>query len=118
MSHTPAPWVATQDGSQCVRIDAPNGDPTLEHQTWKRIALVYGSEDDPVKGNQVAWANARLIAAAPELLAALKSCEAVMTETPGEAFETVRELTDHELGKLWIAVIKEARAAIRRAEGQ
>lgn len=61
-------------------------------------------------------ARARLIAAAPELLEALKNARIVLGEAGSD--EHVKQLTDTELGRLWIAVTKEADAAIAKAEGK
>ena len=58
MAHTPGPWW----------VDGP-GEGIEVHDTFGRTASVWG---DVGEGDE-AWANARLIAAAPELLAALKA---------------------------------------------
>jgi hypothetical protein len=56
-THTPGPWTATgHDGKQCVIIEC----------TWGSVAKVL-----PVGAQDQETANAQLIAAAPDLLAAL-----------------------------------------------
>ena len=57
---------------QVAYIHAPNGDPTLQYQSWESMAQVNGCDAERVLGPRVAEANARLIAAAPELLEAAK----------------------------------------------
>ena len=60
MSHTPGPWW----------VDGP--DEGIEvHDTFGRTASVWGDQDD----NSEAWANARLIAAAPDMLDALRTAD-------------------------------------------
>lgn len=104
--HTPGPWVLSWGSGQEVRIDAPSGDPTLGYKAWRGLASTWGCEDNPVAGMEVAVANARLIAAAPELLGALEEallrCEDCSTCGP-----------DIQCPKC-----AEARAIVRRARGQ
>lgn len=63
--HTPGPWPlkSTGDGKRILV-----GDGLVEGPGGYEVAEVY-SDDCP---SEVAWANAHLIAAAPDLLAALK----------------------------------------------
>jgi hypothetical protein len=70
-AHTPGPWIFKKSGSQEWQIDAPNGDPTIGYYDWECMAICYGSDDFPEHGKTVGEANARLIASAPDLLAAL-----------------------------------------------
>ena len=71
----------------------------------------YGSIPD-----EEAVANAHLLSAAPDLLEALKQARIVLGESGSE--EHVKQLTDTELGRLWIAVTEMADAAIAKAEGR
>lgn len=89
--HTPGPW--EQIHSVVRKADALSG-------TTPTIAIC-----DFVWGSRVAEANARLIAAAPDLLAALKRLAEWEADRPLSyvAFERIRE---------------QARAAIARAEGK
>jgi hypothetical protein len=100
--HTPGPWAAedVRSGKYHVyfRINAQGES--------AHIAGVY-----PHYGN--AEANARLIAAAPDLLAALKLiADASECFAPSEEDEFTAPAH-----RLWVA-ITEARAAIARAKGQ
>ena len=70
--HTPGPWVARRLDDQEWHIDAPNGDSRFGHVRWEQFAIVYGCDDVPETGRDVAEANAHLIAAAPAMLAVLK----------------------------------------------
>lgn len=70
--HTPGPWTARRVDNQEWEIDALDGDRTLAHSSWIGLASVYGSDNMPREGRMVAEANASLIAAAPEMLDALK----------------------------------------------
>jgi hypothetical protein len=65
---TPGPWEAKRTDPQEWAINAPNGDPALKHGTWYGLAVAYGCDESPSVGREVAEANARLIAAAPDLL--------------------------------------------------
>lgn len=60
-THTPGPW----------RVDNRDGDPRIRCERYC-IALVTGGLDDDGEVEPVRYANAHLIAAAPELLKALK----------------------------------------------
>ena len=68
--HTPGPWCVEAIDSEhlhdiCLAYTVPNaGNPVL-------VATVFGDDDDDPVNNRQAEANARLIAAAPDLLAAL-----------------------------------------------
>jgi len=95
-THTPGPWTATgHDGKQCVIIEC----------TWGSVAKVL-----PVGAQDQETANAQLIAAAPELLAALKFCL-----TWVETFDRQTGPKSSE-GPLFTS-INQARAAITKAEG-
>ena len=93
--HTPGPWTATGDLVQ-----------TADHEIdiAVMIALDVGTGKGTIYSRREA--NARLIAAAPELLEALKRCETELrslwkTQGVGAIFETAEQ----------------ARAAIAKAEG-
>ncbi len=92
MSHTPAPW--NWDGNVCD-YDATNEAP------W----LVHLDKYPPILGGQIKCVNpddARLIAAAPDLLAA---CKAALDDDEG----------DESMGWFkWDAM----RTAVKKAEGQ
>ena len=110
-AHTPGEWrVSPLDGRTCgpSRLLVTSGTTIAQMQAVAIVTLRTGETD----------ANARLIAAAPELLDALKGCEAVLATSAADAFQVTRQLSDVELGKLWIAVTEQARTAIAKAEGQ
>lgn len=88
--HTPSPWVVRVMGAQVVAIDAPNGDQTIGHSRWKELATAYGCDDAMEDGEAVALANARLIAAAPELLEALRFIIDLLPADPGGAINVAR----------------------------
>lgn len=62
-AHTPGPWGYTYDGSSTWSI-GPAADPQVD-----RVATIFGTRNN----DAICRANARLMAAAPELLAALKA---------------------------------------------
>ncbi len=99
--HTPGPWSVGEVShkKQRVDIDSLHGDQTVGHQTWRGLARAYGCEDMPAEGTAAMLANARLIAAAPELLEALK----VLVENGGIGPEQM---------------FHDARAAIAKATGE
>ena len=78
MKHTPGPWQIGEanERKQHVDIDSPVYDPDLGHQSWKGFARVYGCYESPDRGFAKALANARLIAAAPDLYEALELVKA------------------------------------------
>lgn len=107
--HTPGPWRATQAWSSLqfsksfgVEAPAPEGPgfPTASATGFYAMALPPPHGRDP-ESRAVQEANARLIAAAPELLAALKALVA--------DFDASVVTTD--------PMLIEARAAIAKAEG-
>ena len=71
---TPGPWTigSNSDIAQEVSIDAMRGDPDIGCTQWEAFAVCYGEFDRPDLGMEKALANARLIAAAPDLYAALE----------------------------------------------
>jgi hypothetical protein len=95
--HTPGPWEATDQG------DVVMGDDRATIIAWCGDA-----EDNPEMGEATMLANARLIAAAPDMLRALKDltrfCDAVRVQVG--------------MGKTQLARLEQARAAIAKAEGR
>lgn len=103
--HTPGPWVVGRklDYGQSILIDAENGEPSLHYSSWQGLAIVHGCDDSPIKGPEVAEANARLISAAPELLEALRELVKVVP---------IANETESQDRAKWKAL-----AAITKAEG-
>ena len=102
--HTTAPWEFTastpEDGFECFFIYAGEG------YSQRQIATVNGPQDE--KGE----ANARLIAATPELLEALKHAENALADYVPTIEKTGAALNyGHH-------VIKMAKAAIAKATGE
>ena len=98
MSHTPGPWDVDDDTMEIFSI-------TPGHSTgW--IAKVLGNDDNgrPLTAEEME-SNARLIAAAPEMLKELK----FLVEQFEEAVDWVPEYT---------AMADRAKAAIAKAEGR
>lgn len=92
--HTPGPWLTVRDNS----ISLPPFDLRI---VWseKHGDICYVQDDDGDNGNS----NARLIAAAPELLEALRGLLLLHQSHPGQ---------------LEPLAVEEARAAIAKAEGR
>lgn len=107
MSHTKGPWRVSREGTLVM-----GG----ENEPGERILIArahYGARPDP-SGEQ-AEANARLIAAAPELLQALERLTRAVQDVAGP------EPSESRYGSLWAelrAEAKEAEAAIAKARGE
>lgn len=101
MPHTPGPWGFTYDGSSDWSI-GPADDPQA-----RRIASVWDRDDARAE------ANVRLIAAAPELLAALK----LLARGNGQLCFCEMAIGNPMLKEHSRACVN-ARAAIQKAEGQ
>lgn len=98
--HTPGPWKIDQDGENFT-IDA---DGAFGPNRWSAVALCTANNlgSRPITEEE-ASANARLIAAAPDLLAAIR--------------ETVRRFDENDATDALEAVDTLLRAAIAKAEG-
>ena len=117
--HTPGPWGVSGRTVRACRTDATA-------REWLRsapVACAYSEDDNDGEWptdhdddvlefptNEVAYANARLIAAAPDLLAALRELVTLWDSpepfTGADALQAIGEATER------------ARAAIRKAEGE
>ena len=107
--HTPGPWTASSDGKIPVAIA------NLKRKVG--IAIVEsGLGHGPVDFREVA-ANARLIAAAPELLTALESTSAALDQARMFIADNLTtRAASEELVASWTAQ-NQARAAIAKAKG-
>jgi hypothetical protein len=102
--HTPGPWFAVRNSAYWEVNPARNyGD---EHIPYTVADCCPSDPADPDGGLQEA--NARLIAAAPDLLVAAKMADAVMSEM------AARVGSQHA----WWDIIFDIRAAIAKARGQ
>ena len=96
--HTPGPWTIRQSySSERIIVKAP--------QPTNRVLAGFGSEDEPLDDTDVA--NARLIAAAPELLQAAMQAESL-----------IPHLCDLDSSEATAAVVEQLRAAIAKATGE
>lgn len=100
MKHTPGPWFSQYDDNGFYEIGS--------EAVTLRLAFTYGEGDTDE-------ANARLIAAAPDLLEALRNLElgantvnACYTRNPGNFAATLRDLREYAAA---------ARAVIAKATG-
>ena len=92
---TPGPWFEHREGFSTVYIEARIGGGIIQE------VAACGPCD---KGSEQQSANARLIAAAPELLEALRRCESVLSNIPLEVCD--------------VEDLLYARAAINKALGE
>ena len=96
--HTPGPWVVDEANTNLVA--------RLVDGVYEYVCAVEPSSFSTREyNNEQEEADARLIAAAPELLEALQACEARLTHLAQNSVNVVAEL-------------KQARAAIAKAEGK
>lgn len=102
--HTPGPWFLSESDHNNSDISTPDRPSVLapDHNTapWHICRMDHGCPN--------VEANARLIAAAPELLDALKLCLPILYR-----LDAIRHLTDQEFPAL-----DAARAAIAKATGK
>ena len=122
--HTPGPWTIgkVSHKKQRVDIDSLHADPSVGHQSWRGLARAYGCNDMQAEGTAAMLANARLIAAAPELLELLQE----LCECP----QWVDEATIPKAGidaapqqvvinmSVGLVRLRNARAAIAKATGE
>lgn len=102
-THTPGPWEVNERG------DCVSGTYVGESSGFM---FVLAERPHSGYGRDVFAANARLIAAAPEMLEALESCFKWMEFT-------ITELSGHKQGARmnWGGPVSKARAAIAKAKG-
>lgn len=101
MKYTPGPWVVDPAVRQGFTVYAP------------KEGFIVGTQDEEGRYGAIeSEANARLIAAAPDLLEAL--CD--MLEVHGVRWEHVRG--DSSIPASWVELSDKARAAIAKAAGE
>ena len=108
MSHTPGPWVGG------LQISSSSGSKIIAHIQTKEKKLQGYSNTNSVNPCE-ALANARLIAAAPELLNSLKALLPF-------AEKRINDLNEKMTGNLYpylnICMIEDAKKAITKATGE
>ena len=109
--HTSGPWSIglINHKKQRVDIDSLSYDKFMGYKSWRGLARTYGCEDFPEKGSEAMMANARLIAAAPELLEALEKLV--------KAVDFTEVKTPNPLSTLGRA-LRTARAALAKTTGE
>jgi hypothetical protein len=97
-AHTPGPW-AVEDPifQQLTIVEADK-----QTYEWRFIASVdlvpYAEDDRPISVGE-ATANARLISAAPDLLAALQAVDLARHTDAGDDWQRATDLTDAAIAK-------------------
>ncbi len=104
--HTPGPWSYRKVPRKQEWEINTGRCPNSGHESWTGMSVVFGCDDYPKMGKIVGEANARLIAASPELL---EACKAMLSEFN----EQMAGIVNDEF-----AVIAKARAAIAKATGE
>ena len=100
-AHTPGPWFSVKNGAY-KWVESPAHTVCVFYQ-WNSDGSMSESED--------AAANARLISAAPDLLAALDSLLKTFVDDLSECGYDEDDINDHD-------GVKRARAAISKAKGE
>lgn len=99
-AHTPGPWTSEGEAGHIVARDEIGG-----LRRTHSIACVYGDSDEwPL--SEEAQANARLIAAAPTMLAALHEARAILQTLIGRGIQAGTQ-----------SALDDVEHAIRQAEG-
>lgn len=83
--HTPGPWALASSGANCFTVHADDSASIVAY-TMPRFKVSKGHAE-PTSPSEEDWANARLIAAAPELLEALEAIVAESDKLPEHQFQ-------------------------------
>lgn len=102
-AHTPGPWTAKVHTASQGRVE----EVAIHSSAWKQMAIVYVQEEDDLLGD--GEANARLMASAPELLAA---CEKIV------AANRMANIDGREGFGLYHDAVELASAAVAKAKGK
>lgn len=78
IEHTPGPWSYRKVPRKQEWEINTGRCPNLGHESWTGMSVVFGCDDYPKMGKIVGEANARLIAAAPDLLEALEHSQRLL----------------------------------------
>ena len=99
--HTPGPWELTGDPCHFDTLTSVRGGASEirgKGLKWRQLMVEIGGYADPA----TAEANARLIAAAPEMVEELIQCEAILSLGPWNGtLNRVREVLTKALGPDW-----------------
>ena len=99
--HTPAPW-KTRKGFGHGEIDVFHPDRSIKKPCIPTELAIVQINDDTKESIAESRANARLIAAAPEMVAELIQCEAILSLGPWNGtLDRVREVLTKALGPDW-----------------
>jgi hypothetical protein len=109
--HTPGPWLTVRDNFIGVELLSRHRLPQGMRIVWQRSFgdLAYVLPADSDNGN----ANARLIAAAPTLLTALKEIRELVGQRPGERSLRIARIAAAAIGAASNAVCEPAREEAR-----
>lgn len=112
-SHTPGPWSVYEDANKVAAHGAKNLISSSAYGDY------YTESITDERGEFFNPADARLIAAAPDLLAALEWMVAHDDTNEGnEPVESLGGQTWSEYNAYWLAGLEQARAAIAKAKGE
>jgi len=103
--HTPGPWHVSEGGESVCASNNGRGGPDS-----RQVAMV-SDPNDPMHANPIAKANAKIIAAAPEMLETLNNAARQLSLIP----DLDMAIGGSEQCQQWA---REARAATDKAEGR
>lgn len=117
MKHTPGPWEVGYCSLNVMARDEKGSFPVCDIRGWGHLTgRGHGALGlSPDEAEAIQTANARLIAAAPDLLDALQNAEQVIAESQGEPIpEEWADLLD----EIRATLLNDIRAAIAKATGE
>lgn len=107
--HTPGPWGMETVRTSCGVCHKVGPWPHKWRAGEMTSACIYDDYPSPPEGTDTMLANARLIATAPDLLAAVKDAHSMLKNV---------EVIDGEDGDPWSKAMARMEAAIAKAEGR
>ena len=112
-AHTPGPWVLTISSGMVEKTEHTIAEIGTTGSYRGKVAYMQSAEHIDGLGKEELIANARLIAVAPDMLAALKE---LLTDCPDETFRTGQALRRDQAAALNGAILM-AKDAIAKATG-